>query len=376
MKILFIVPYYKPAYIYGGPIVVISLLAENLVTLGHDVTVYSSKANGKSELDIGDKEILVDGVKVLYFSRLTKGNTYVAPGLWKLLTKTVRDFDVVHIHSWWNFLALGAALICKRQNIKPVLSPHGMLADYVFYNRHAFAKKWIHKLIGENLLRNSWLHVSTQMEWDESKNIIPEWSGEIIPNLIKLSDHTYHRPENEVFSIGFLSRIDPKKGLDVLIKALSRVTLPYKLFVAGEGEGNYISSLKKLSVKCGNDDKITWIGWKSGEGKFDFLAQMDLFALTSHSENFAIVVVEALSVGTPVLVSNYVGLSTYVEQMGYGMVTDMDPINIAAQITDLITDQDKIKKINHEAPGVIKREYEETSLARRYLQFYNSTKTL
>lgn len=377
MKILFIVPYYKPAYIYGGPIVVISLLAENLALLGHDVTIYTSTANGDIELDTEpNKEVLIDGVKVIYFGRVTKDNTYVSPKLWRHLSKTANDFDVVHIHTWWNFLALGAALICSRKNIKPIISPHGMLSDYIFYKRHALAKKWLHKLIGEKLLKNSWLHVSTQMEWDESKKIIPEWEGRIIPNMIKLSEKEYIKESNLEFRIGFLSRIDPKKGLNVLIQALALVKLPYKLFVAGSGDSNYINSLKMLSEECGNADKINWVGWKKGEEKFEFLAQMDLFALTSHSENFAIVVIESLSVGTPVLISNNVGLCSYVQQKGYGYVTDMNVENIANDINNLMADKKRINKINLESPGVINQEYQEKALAIKYLEYYYSTKTV
>lgn len=376
MKILFIVPYYKPAYIYGGPIVVTSLLAENLISLGHDVTIYSSTANGESELDVKpNSEMLVDGVKVRYFSRVTKDNTNVSPQLWKHLYQTINDFDVVHIHTWWNFLVLGAALICKSKKIKPVISPHGMLSDYIIYKRHPLAKKWLHKLVGRTLLKNSWLHVSTQMEWAESKKIIPEWQGAIIPNLIRLSDTEFNRVSGPEFNIGFLSRVDPKKGLDVLIRALSYVTVPYKLFIAGTGDCSYIQSLKILSEECGNNDKILWVGWKNGQEKFDFLAQMDLFALISHSENFAVVVLESLSVGTPVLISNNVGLYEYVQEKDFGWVTDMTVENIADQINKLIHEKSKIQRINAEAPSIIKKEYDEAGLTKQYLNLYESTKS-
>jgi glycogen synthase len=66
MKVLFIVPYYKPAYAYGGPIVVISMLAERLVLLGHEVSVYTTATNGKTELEVEKNiEQLVDGVRVI-----------------------------------------------------------------------------------------------------------------------------------------------------------------------------------------------------------------------------------------------------------------------------------------------------------------------
>lgn len=372
MKILFVVPYYKPAYAYGGPIVVISMLAERLVLLGHEVTVYTTATNGKSELEVvKNKEILIDGVKVFYFSKLTGDNTYLSWKLWRFLGKTVEDFDVVHIHTWWNFLVLGAALVCRNKGIKPVVSPHGMLSDYIIYNRNAFAKKWVHKLLGKKLLKNSWLHVSTEMEWAESKKIVDTWDGEIIPNLVKLAGNKYPRQENRTFTIGFLSRIDPKKGLDVLIKALSKVNFEYKLLIAGSGESHYIDSLKAIANKSGNSKHIEWVGWKGGEGKFEFLSEIDLMALTSHSENFAIVVIESLSVGTPVFISDQVGLFKYVAENDFGWVTNTDIETVTNNLNQLFTEKQKFARINSEVPAQIAQEYEESHLAEQYIRLYN-----
>ncbi len=376
MKVLFIVPYYKPAYAYGGPIVVISMLAERLVLLGHDVTIYTTATNGKTELDVEkNKEVVVDGVKVIYFNKITGDNTYISVDLWKYLNNTAGDFDTVHIHTWWNFLVLGAALICRKKGIKPIISPHGMLSDYIIYNRNVLAKKFVHRFLGKNLLRDSWLHVSTGMEWEESKKIIETWEGRVIPNLVKLTDRILQKQENDVFTIGFLSRVDPKKGLDVLIKALSKVNFKYQLVIAGSGDQHYINTLKNLANKCGNGKNIAWVGWKGGETKFDFLSQLDLMALTSHSENFAIVVIESLSVGTPVFISDHVGLCKYITDKDFGWVTEMKVETVTDNLNKLYLQKDKFKKINAEAPLTIKQEYEESSLANRYIQLYEFAKS-
>jgi glycosyltransferase involved in cell wall biosynthesis len=376
MKVLFIVPYYKPAYAYGGPIVVISMLAERLVLLGHEVSVYTTATNGKTELEVEKNiEQLVDGVRVIYFNKITGDNTYISLDLWKHLNKTTGDFDIIHIHTWWNFLVLGAALICKKKGIKPVISPHGMLSDYILYNRNVLAKKIVHGILGKKLLRNSWLHVSTGMEWEESKKIIETWEGRVIPNLVKLADKEFPKPVNDVFTIGFLSRVDPKKGLDILIKALSKVDFEYKLVIAGSGDQSYINKLRNLSNKYGNSKNIEWVGWKGGETKFEFLSQIDLMALTSHSENFAIVVIESLSVGTPVFISKMVGLFKYIADKDFGWVTDMNIENVTGDLNKLYQEKDRFIKINAEAPFIIKQEYEENTLADRYIQLYNFAKT-
>jgi glycosyltransferase involved in cell wall biosynthesis len=189
MNILFIVPSYKPAYIYGGPVVVISMLAEHLVLLGHHVSVYTTRANGKTELDVkAGEERLVDGVKVTYFRRITKDHTHVSVDLWRHLNKTIKQFDVVHVHSWWNFLVIISVWICRRNGVKPILSPHGMFSDFILNQRNRIKKRLIHSLIGKRLLKGTYLHVSTEMEWHESMSMNPDWKGRVIPNLVKLSD--------------------------------------------------------------------------------------------------------------------------------------------------------------------------------------------
>lgn len=371
MKILFIVPTYKPAYIYGGPTVVISKLAECLVQAGHQVTVYTTTANGKTELEVeANKEVFVDGVLVRYFNRVTKGNTFFSPDLWQFLNKTVKIFDAVHIHGWWNFLVFGAAWICKRNGIKPILSPHGMFSDYILSARNP-KKKWIlHKLIGKRLLQNTFLHVSTQMEANESKKIIPDWEETIIPNLVQLPGKTYERTENDVFSIGFLSRIDPKKGLEILIQALSEVDFHYNLLIAGSGNSGYINSLKKLAKDCGNSDNIKWVGWIEGEEKFNFLSKLDLFALTSYSENFAIVIIEALAVGTPVLISNQIGLFNYILDNNLGWVSENDIKQITVELNKIYADNQELKRINKFGVERIANDYNPHSLTDQYIRFY------
>lgn len=347
------------------------MLTEQLVREGHEVSVYTTTANGKEELDvIPGKEVNVDGVKVTYFKRITGDHTHVSTDLWRKLYSDVKKFDVVHIHSWWSALVLGAAWICKFRGVKPVFSPHGMLSSYIMETNNAGKKKLLHDFIGKSLLKNSWLHVTAETELEESLQIIPEWKGVVIPNLVQLSAQTHQRQTNKVLTIGFLSRIDPKKGLDVLIKALSKVTFEYKLLIAGDGEAQYVKGLKELSAELGNEQRLEWVGWKNGEEKFNFLSQLDLFALTSHNENFAVVVIEALSVGTPVLISNKVGLYKYVADRDLGWVTDMDIVHITEQLNQLYKESEKLELINTTAPARIKEEFNDSALAKEYIKLY------
>lgn len=373
MNILLVVPSYKPAYSYGGPVVVIALLAETLARMGHAVSVYTTTANGRTELDVPvGQPVLVEGVWVTYFRRLTGDHTHVSPDLWRHLWATGRGYEAVHLHSWWNLAMLGAAWVCRRRGITPVLSPHGMLSDYILTANNAGKKRLMHRVLGRQLLRSTYLHVSTEQEMQESQRLIPGWPGRVIPNPVTLPAQDFARPANPVFTIGFLSRIDPKKGLDILIRALAKVSFPYHLRIAGDGEAGYVESLKELARSVGNADRLEWVGWQQGEAKFAFLAGLDMFALTSHSENFAIVVIEALATGTPVFVSDQVGLHTFVTAHDYGWVTPLDEAIIAENLTLAAADHAKAARIAATAPAAIRTAYEDTHLAQQYVDFYQS----
>jgi glycosyltransferase involved in cell wall biosynthesis len=371
MKILFVTPSYKPAYIYGGTIVVIAQLAETLVKMGHEVTVYTTTANGAEELPV-TKNIatFVNGVEVFYFKRITKDHTHASPALWGYMNKTVKQFDIVHIHSWWNFLVLGAVWVCKRNGVKPIVSPHGMLSTYIFEKNNSLKKRFIHFICGKKLLASTFLHVSTEMELKESQAIIPGWEGAVITNLVTLSSNRYTRPVNEIFTIGFLSRIDHKKGLEILLTALSKVAFSFKLKIAGSGEESYVASLKALSISLRISQHLEWVGWKNGNEKFDYLSGLDLFALTSHSENFAIVVIESLSVGTPVLISDQVGLCAYVVKEDLGWVTSLEIDQVVATLEKCISEKAKSANIQASAAAQIHNEYSDEVLTDKYVDFY------
>ena len=91
MNILIVIPSYKPAFVYGGPIYSVSRLAEALVQIGNSVTVYTTNANGAEDLNITIGESVdVDGVNVLYFKRWTRGHSNFSPTLLLRLIKNAK----------------------------------------------------------------------------------------------------------------------------------------------------------------------------------------------------------------------------------------------------------------------------------------------
>jgi glycosyltransferase involved in cell wall biosynthesis len=371
MKILHVVPSYKPAYIYGGPIESVSKLCEGLAAHGHDVDVYTTTANGEAELDIvPGTTMVVDGVKVTYFKRITKDPTHVSPDLWRAVNSSVKEYDIVHVQSWWNILVVVATCICHLKKVKVLISPRGMLSQYIFETGNTKMKKLIHYTAGKWALSKSWFHATADSEAIECREIISEWKGFIEPNILTLPDLPIEKNINKVFTLIFLSRVHPKKGIEILLHAISKLQFPVLFKIAGSGEDEYIKQLKDLIVRLDITEKVIWTGWLDREQKFLELMHADLFVLVSLNENFANVVVESLHMGTSVLLSEEVGLAGFVRAYDQGWVSTLEVADVALKISAAYIDHDKRARIREQGRSVIESHFSADKLISNYVTAY------
>jgi len=372
MNILHIVPSYKPAYVYGGTIESIARLCEAQAYAGNTVKVFTTTANGNTELSVTpNKEYNVEGVGVTYFSRIFKDPFYLSPALWKQLYKDCRHFDVVHIHSWWNMIVLFAAFICKKKKVKFIVSPRGMMSDYILNNSKTPLKRVMQALGGRALLKASVFHATSPAEFEECRRVIPGWQGFVIPNIIWLPELETAKIAGPVFTIIYMSRIHPKKGIELLLEAISRLEKKPLLKMAGSGEEEYVKKLQQQAKDLGIEQQVEWLGWQDREQKFKLLREADLFALTSYNENFANSVIEALHCGTPVLISGEVALSRFVEEHELGWTCQTEVNSIETKLETAMADIEARKRINRCAPVMIKKYFAEEKLAAEYIQQYN-----
>jgi glycosyltransferase involved in cell wall biosynthesis len=412
LKIIHITPSYKPAYIYGGPIQSVAKLCEALVGLGtDDVQVLTTTANGTTELDVKiGRPVLVEGVKVSYFKRWTKDHSHFSPGLlWSLRkeilhyiqhNKPINTKPVVHIHAWWNLVSLLSCYVAKWYKVPVVLSPRGMLTAYTQNNRNSSFKKLLHNIIGKKLLQYCHVHATSEQEKRDILEIITPKSITVIPNLANLTSEAssikyqisgikyqvpsikYQVPgikyqvlrrdnfKPSFFKLIFLSRIEEKKGLELLFDALSLLDIDWQLIIAGSGKEGYVESLKLKAEHLQLNQRINWIGQITDQDKYSLMAEQDLLVLSSYNENFANVVIESLSVGTPVLVSDQVGLSDYINEQQLGWICKLDVNDIKTQLLLAFHGQEKRENIKQLAPKIIKRDFDDQVLAKRYLELY------
>jgi glycosyltransferase involved in cell wall biosynthesis len=158
-------------------------------------------------------------------------------------------------------------------------------------------------------------------------------SASISPELTKLAAHPY---------VLVLSRLHPKKGLDVFIDAFAAVVgekefAAWRLVLAGEGSADYVQSLTQRIAAAQITEKVLFPGWLEGDEKNAFLRRASLLALPSHHENFGLCVMESLAAGVPVLVSPQVNLAAEITTAGAGWVVPTNQADLEAALREIFS---------------------------------------
>lgn len=123
----------------------------------------------------------------------------------------------------------------------------------------------------------------------------------------------------------FLSRIDPKKGCDILIDSFAQISKRYPeahMVMAGPDHNSWIPILQQQAAQLGISQKITWAGMLKGELKWGAFRCAEIFVLPSHSENFGIAIVEALACRVPAIITNKVNIWRDLEEDGAALVSE------------------------------------------------------
>ena len=217
------------------------------------------------------------------------------------------------------------------------------------------AKKWLYlNTLGRwDLGRANGLHFTSRSEMESSRRQKLRSPGYVLPLGVDLPEEgkgvdglrlrqDYPQLEGKKIVL-FLSRIDPKKGLDILVPALARLAArraDFALVIAGMGSAAYEAEVVRLISEHGLKDRTVFLGMVGSVDKWSVLDQADVFVLPSYVENFGIAVVEAMAAGLPVVISDKVNIHQEVSEGGGGLVTSLDPDEVANATDRLLTDGD------------------------------------
>jgi len=254
----------------------------------------------------GGIENAVEGLR----QALIASNTQVVDG-----ADSADKTAVHHFHGLWNLTHARLAGVLRKAGRPYVVSPHGMLEPWAF--RHRWWKKWPYFHLREKpfLMGAAALFVASPMEREHLQKILDHPRVEILPlgcRDVRSPDEVRARialgwsPDEAVMV--FLSRVDPKKGLHLLVEALALCAPDFsswRLVIVGDGKPGYLATLHKQAGRLQPSlPKIDWIGSIWNDQRWMYLQAANLFCLPTHSENFGIAVLEALHCGTPVLTTS------------------------------------------------------------------------
>jgi len=389
MRILHIIPSYLPAKLASGAIKPTHYLNKALVEKGIEVVVYTMNIDGNKKLDVPlGKEVNLDGVKVFYFPMTFRPWQY-SYKLHQALAKSVKDFDLIHITSVFLSVSTLGAYYAKKFNKPYIISPHGSLMNEPLRNRNTKKQIYISLIERKNLTDASAIHFTVETEKEEYiKAGLSLKETIIIPNGLDIEEfNTITRDSathfKEKFGIApdkkiilFLGRLHRIKGLDTLIPAFAEIIKKEPkavLVLAGPDDENYKREVLKFidEVNLRTSD-IVFTGMLVGEDKTAVYKESDVFVLPSYSENFGMVVVEAMYSCLPVVITKYVGIAPEIIKNNAGIVIKKSEKELTEAILKILNNPALAQKMGESGKRLVETEFSPGKIADKWIEKYKN----
>lgn len=380
MKILIELTYYRPHT--SGLTIYAERLAKALVQKGHQVTVLTSQY----EKSLPREEVL-DGVSIVrvpVLARVSKG--VVMPSFGWVANKMVREHDVIHLH----LPQLDAAGLALRGRLykKPTVityhcdlrMPKGIfnwLANQGVLLMNNIAGLFTHSIVtytqdyaDHSSFINRFKHKLTVIN---PPVILPQVTPDEVRSFRKKND-----PDNATPIIGMAARFATEKGVEVLLKALSRIIETYpkvQVWFAGPytnilGEEKYLQRLLPLIQKYQVSGNWRFVGLLSPKEMAAFYPNLDILTIPSlnSTEAFGLVQIEAMMNGVPSIASNLPGVRQPVLRHNMGEVISIGSSDELAKAVLKIMSDKKEYQVGYKK---IKEQYTPEAVADAYLDLFN-----
>jgi glycosyltransferase involved in cell wall biosynthesis len=387
MKILQIVP--SISLVYGGPSQMVLGLSKALANQGVEVTLITTNANGDTgqlPLDV-PLEIPLDqeGYQIIYFNCSPWRRYKFSLPLLQWLRKHGKDYDLAHIHALFSPLSTFSATICRTIKLPYILRPLGTLDPADLQKKRLLKKIYGNLLEKPNLAQAAAVHFTSDQECRISERFGVKTEDIVVHLGVEFNSTTIEKSviqeklnlDKDKIWLLFLSRIDQKKGLDLLLPALEnliREGFEFYFILAGANpqDQEYENKIKQ-QIKNSILNEVTIItGFVEGEMKLGLLQNADLFVLPSYYENFGIAVAEAIAAKTPVVISDQVYIWDDIQQAEAGWICNCTVEDLTLKLGLALQDRQERERRGINAQQLAQNKYSWQAIAQQLIQIYNN----
>ncbi|MEA5441259.1 glycosyltransferase [Cyanobium gracile] len=347
MRILHVIPSISP--LRGGPSRAVIDMVAALRLQDVDAAILTTNDHGPGlhpDLVTGRWQ-WHQGVPVLAFPRWSPPVAALrefafSPALSLWLARHLKQYDLLHIHALFSYPSTSAMVQARWAGVPYILRSIGQLSPWSLAQSRGRKRLLLRLIERRNLNQAAALHFTTTAERDEAAALGLAPPSLVLPLGVRGPDPlaapaAVRKPSTPVRFL-FLSRLHPKKQLEKLLEALAllqrqRPEASWELAIAGDGDPRYVTALQVQTRELGIDTRCRWLGFVEGDEKWRALGAADWYVLPSAAENFGIAAVEALAMGTPVILSPEVAVAADVARAGAGLVCASDPEALAMTLS-------------------------------------------
>jgi len=353
MRILQVIPVFSAPF--GGPVAVVRSISKELAKR-HEVTVYTTSAlDHRRDFKNSPIEVKTNGYRVVYFPRIFRLSRFnISPAMARELKASIKEYDVIHLHSWRHFQDIIVHRYAKKCGVPYVLQAHGSLPRIMTKQR----LKWIYDVFfGYRLLRDASKVIAlSQMEAQQYRDMgVPEEKIEVIPNGIDLTQYSNLPTRGSFkkkFSIDddekivlYVGRIHESKGIDFLIKSFAHLVRSgakdVKLVLVGPDDG-YLNVARELVYSLGMSSSVLFAGFLAEEDKVSAYVDSTVVVYPSPYEPFGLVSLEAAVFSKPIIMAKGTPLSKIIEKGEFGFSIKYGDAEALAETLELVIKNDTL----------------------------------
>jgi len=292
------------------------------------------------------------------------------------ISEQLGKYDLFHLHGIWEFLPHQAAITAYRAQKPYLITVSGMLYPAALQSKPLFKKLAARLFQDKDLNQATVLQATCYQEYEYIREYGLKNPVAVIANPLELPQHLpVIRPSTESkIRVGFMGRFNPIKNIDILIDAWAKISknnpdIALELVLIGDGEKSYRESLQK-QVKHHGLTNVSFVGFLNGDEKEEMLTKLNYLVLPSKSENFGMVVTEALLRGIPVIASKGTPWGDLEEfKCGWWVENDLD--TLASAIDKAVHLNESIRvQMGQRGQDLVVEKYGQSAVALQMKELY------